>query len=215
MIEKIREKRNTLKSYKIKGDKIIVKFGFFRREEIENTKENIDALNGMLKEQHSKVDIKSVRETSDKYANKLLKSSCIGIATGIVSLITGWWPFTLAMNVALLFSAYNAYKYFPSVSKEEHYDKVEFLLENEKKLNEGIRSQESDTKTKAKMESVDPLTKHAILKEKHEERDVFDINSINNMSLEGLKRLRANLDKMIEASQVQNAEGPVLTNTPN
>ena len=65
------------------------------------------------------------------------------------------------------------------------------------------------------MESVDPLTKHAILKEKHEERDVFDINSINNMSLEGLKRLRANLDKMIEASQVQNAEGPVLTNTPN
>lgn len=215
MIEKIKERRNNLKSYKIKGDKIIVKFGLFRREIIENTKENREQLNSILKEQHSKININEIRKTSDKYGNKLLKSSGIGIATGIVSLITSLWPFTLATNIALLFTLYNSYKYFPSVKKEENYDKVEFLLENEKTLNDGIKSQESDTKTKAKMESVDPLTKHAILKEKHEERPVFDINSINNMSLESLKQLQANLEKMIEESQTQNMEGPVLTNTPN
>lgn len=186
-----------IRSYKIKGDVIVVKVGLFKSIKIENTTENVKLLNDILKKQHTRLDVKAVDDKSNKYAMNLIATSLVGIVASVCSFFFSFPVFPIIAYGALAVSAYPAFQCIRNWMKVRKHEKEEFLLQNEKELNEGIKSQESDTLTKKKMKSVGPVTKHNILKEKHEDRPVFDINSIKGMSLEGLKQLRANLDALV------------------
>ena len=191
-----------IKGYKIKGDNIIVKCGLFKRVKIANTQENIDALNEKLQAQHNSVNVENINNNANRLGKNATTFSILGIGLGLASIfltpVAPWItiPALVGANACLLGYGYNVIRYYRNISKLNKHDKVEFLNENKDELNEEINYTESDTETKKKLKGVGSRTKNTILKQKHENVDVFDINSINNMSLEGLRQLKRNLEQL-------------------
>ena len=205
----------SLKNYKIKDDKIIANYGLFQKEVLDNTEENIELLNNKLREQYENTNINQLVNNNKKWDKATFITSLSGIAFSLINVfltpIAPWVaiPSFILANTCFVGFLASMVGYYKSLSDINKFNKVTFLDNNKDELNEEIKHSDSDTLTKKKIKYSGLRTQNTILKEKHENREIFDINTINKMSLDGLKQVKANLEAL-KTPVVENADGPKL-----
>lgn len=215
MLEILNNKK--IKGYRIEGDKIIVKTGLFSSKVISNTKENIEYLNQRLSNDHKTFKYNENDQKASKIGLGSVALSCLTVGFSILTIATGALPALIATNVFLLGSLYTCYKHEDKSNDLERYDNVEFLYEDKNKelFNEEINNSKSEEEIDKKLSGADYKTTNTVYREKSiTDEDIFNINSVNFMTLKGLKKIKENLlnlKKSIEPEEVINEDGPKLT----
>lgn len=197
--------KNFIKKYKIKGDKIKV-YRVGRTEKIPNTKENIDKLLKQMKEQHhfykNTTILKKLEEVKvNKEELEWVIGGCILLSIFMFIPAFGAWNFFYqffglisSMFVAASYVIFILVSTIPTLLKYSHlkkkeekiykvkedYEKNEYFIEHEKEfVDKRISKKELSNKsfTKAMPET-------------------FNINSIENISLDDIKKVIAYLKEL-------------------
>ena len=164
-----------------------------------------------MKNQVTKKSVKDYRKAKKGTVRNTF--ICLAITFGL-SLLSA--PIGI-LAIPSVIGACHLYRYLSNSYKEYKRSKYEFFFKNENDFNEAITKNETDEETLSKTNNVSNKTVEAILEEKrHENKNVFDVNSIRKMSFNSLLNLRENLINSKIASQqpvvaeTENVDGPTL-----
>lgn len=204
-------KKPIIKGYTFDGNEIVINYGLFKKERIANTTENIRRLNELMKNQVTKKSVKDYRKAKKGTVRNTF--ICLAITFGL-SLLGA--PIGI-LAIPSVIGASHLYRYLSNSYREYKRSKYEFFFKNENDFNEAITKNETDEETLSKTNNVSNKTIETILEEKrHENKNVFDVNSIRKMSFNSLLNLRENLINRKIASQqpvvaeTENVDGPTL-----
>ena len=170
-----------------------------------NVEENKVKLLQLMTEQHLRNKM-CEEELDDKYCKNIAKSVTffIGGLVAVGAMVNGvpnpnhlLFANAIRIGFPTIILAYSAIK---AISVKKIYNKIkeikknDYLLENEEVLNE------ADLENKNILENVKDKDKAVIAeikeeKDKDNDKHYFDINSIDKLSLDALKKIKANIEK--------------------
>ena len=191
--------------FKVQGNNILVhKANGSIDRKINTKKEKIELLRKMSIQQ--KINTAHERLLKRKYNDEHTKTSK-GVILSVISLLFGAFiltnpnytsinivGFISLMSIPFIVTVGHAIITKKTLSKLEEIEKNNYLLENEEVLNE------ADLENENILENVKDKDKAVIAeikeeKDKDKDKHYFDINSIDKLSLDALKKIKANIEK--------------------
>lgn len=181
------EQQKYILSYKIEDDEIIIKLANKEYYSIPYTIKNENKIIDIMETQASKAKAK-------KFSHKktaIITTIYITVTEILFNYITvvGFWPAVIISANFCLLSCYSLISSAKQIKQEEDVEKLMCFLEYKKILNDNIK------KSKNILLGVSKEAVEQINLQQNKKQETFNINNIDNYSLEDLKKIINNIKR--------------------
>ena len=167
-------------NYKVKKDKIIIKFT--NGEKLIGTKNNIELVNLIMKQQVKKLDKESLIKDENKLVKKTLLLTNLLVLGILLDLVFSFTNILISCMISFVSIASGIFIY-DNISKlfeiNDSLKNIEFI-ENEKIINEELKKEDVLINSPRKVKKI---------VSKRKDESAFDINNIEKLSSNELKEL--------------------------